>query len=290
MFFLLYYGCVIFMDETKEVLRNLFQKWGVDDSHSCIEENNDYGYELKVVRTPSKHRVSLLYDGYVCACYVWEVEEAKENFYNWMSSGKYSYEEVKLRMKRKYNKKNYSSKKNKSKKIVNSKDDLRERVSFLESKNKELLLKVNSLESENEELTKYNNDLGVKVIGFEKERYDHDAKINSFLKERWGYNDTYSYSRKYDYFKTKKGRRPFNITWRESYELVKKSKNGMNPSLIFSNMEFTSDKVNEETVFNFLERYYSGRMIHAFEFIYNNYPDIPEEDKENYVYPAKWWE
>ena len=158
------------MAETKEIFMQMFEKWGVTTTQSLIDETSEDDYALSFVKTTSKTRRSVYYHGdYVCGCdYPQQKEEIQSRFNKLMSSGEYTFEEIKTLFKKEYNKKNYFGKKQNKKEGFVSKEALRNRVSFLESENKELILKCKKLEDETINLMTQGIDFEKRILILEK--------------------------------------------------------------------------------------------------------------------------
>lgn len=266
------------MAETKEIFMQMFEKWGVTTTQSLIDETSEDDYVLSFVKTTSKTRRSVYYhEDYVCGCdYPQQKEEIQSRFNKLMSSGEYTFENIKTLFKKEYNKKNTSTKNQNRKKSV-TKEDLRNRVSFLESKTNELLLRCEKLEAEN-------IDLSTQVIDFGKIMYDYNEGIINDLLSVIPYEETYIFSTKTNTFRTNQGKKGFPISRLEGLDIICLSKKyGYSAKQISERLDFENE-VNEETIKSFLEKYYSGKMYYAFRYICKN-PYYVVDDPDFYCIP-----
>jgi len=173
---------------------------------------------------------------------------------------------------------------------IEGKDEsLNEVTSKLES----LCEDYNDLRNEYDEMKSYLSQVLYDKISLEKKmetfERDYDIRILSFYLKLLRYDSTYSYIYAEGCFRTKEGKRGYPFTWKESYEIVKRYKLGQDPKQIFRLMEFTGDVKDDKTISNFLEKYTHMKLFYAFRNIYTRM-EIPEEDKEKYLYPWKPWE
>ena len=267
------------MAETKEIFMQMFEKWGVTTTQSLIDETSEDDYVLSFVKTTSKTRRSVYYHGgYVCGCdYPQQKEEIQSRFNKLMSSGEYTFEEIKTLFKKEYNKKNYFGKKQNKKEGFVSKEALRNRVSFLESENKELILKCKKLEDET-------INLMTQGIDFEKRMHDYTHRMLKDLVSRIPYEDTYRFFTNTNTFRTQNGKKGFPLFPSEGLEIIECSKiNGYTPKQISERVAFENE-ITSETIKSFLEKYYSGKMYYAFRYICNN-PRYDVDDPDFYLIP-----